>query len=229
MGVVLDTSPTAASASTDDAHMNKSVETSVEQHRDNPALLESSRMTSDSAAAAQRPMTGIVRITFGLYMMLVNIVLVYLLIKLWPDKIPPSDTTDRIFLFWRHLQFDLSLESRFLALVVLSGALGSYIHAATSFADYIGNRQLFGSWTWWYLLRPFVGVALALIVYFSVRGGLIGASTGANALSPYGVAAITGLAGMFSKQATDKLREVFENLFKTDHPPQRTDKLTSGS
>jgi len=31
---------------------------------------------------------------------------------------------------------------------------------------------------------------------------------------------------MFSKQATDKLREVFENLFKTDKPP-RADPLTS--
>jgi hypothetical protein len=208
--------------------MNESVETSVEPRRTTQALMESSPMTSDSISAAQQPMSGTVRVAFGLYMMLVNIVLVYLLIMLWPDKIPPSDTTDHIYLFWGRLQFYLSLESSLLALVVLSGALGSYIHAATSFADYIGNRQLFGSWTWWYLLRPFVGVALALIVYFAVRGGLVGASTGANALSPFGVAAITGLAGMFSKQATDKLREVFENLFKTDHPPQRTDKLTAG-
>jgi len=60
-----------------------------------------------------------------------------------------------------------------------------------------------------------------------VRGGLIGGSTGADALSPYGVAAIAGLAGLFSKQATDKLREVFENLFRTEHPPNRTDKLTT--
>jgi hypothetical protein len=28
---------------------------------------------------------------------------------------------------------------------------------------------------------------------------------------------------MFSKQATDKLREVFENLFKTTDPPTRKD------
>jgi hypothetical protein len=184
---------------------------------------------ANDMTSEQQPMSGIVRIGFGLYMILMNIVVVYLLIKLWPDKIPPSDTTDHIVLFWGRVDFYLSLESRFLALVVLAGALGSYIHAATSFADYIGNRQLFGSWTWWYILRPFMGVALALIVYFAVRGGLIGASTGANALSPYGVAAITGLAGMFSKQATDKLREVFENLFKTEHPPQRTDKLTAGN
>ena len=91
--------------------------------------------------------------------------------------------------------------------------------------DFVGNRRFVGSWTWWYLLRPFIGVALALLIYFAVRGGLIAASTGAGGLSPYGVAAIAGMAGLFSKQATDKLREVFETLFKTDHPPERDDQL----
>ncbi len=173
------------------------------------------------------PMNRVVCIGFGLYMILLNIIVVYLLIKFWPDRIPPSDAAEQIFLFRGSLRFYLSIESRFLWIVVLSGLLGSYIHTATSFADFLGNRQLYGSWTWWYLLRPFIGVALALIVYFAVRGGLIGASTGASALSPYGVAAITGMAGMFSKQATDKLRELFENLFRTDRPPDRGDKLTS--
>jgi MYXO-CTERM domain-containing protein len=92
--------------------------------------------------------------------------------------------------------------------------------------DYVGNRKFVKSWTWWYLLRPFIGVALALLVYFAIRGGLISGSTGADSLSPYGIAALAGLAGLFSRQATDKLREVFETMFKADHPPQRSDKLT---
>ncbi len=72
-------------------------------------------------------------------------------------------------------------------------------------------------------MRPFIGTALAVIVYFVVQGGLIAGTSGAGSLSPYGVAAIAGLAGMFSKQATDKLREVFENLFRTEN--HRADKL----
>jgi hypothetical protein len=48
-------------------------------------------------------------------------------------------------------------------------------------------------------------------------------------LSPHGIAAIAGLDGMFSKQATGKLREVFETLFKTDEPPKRVDRLTTTS
>jgi hypothetical protein len=104
--------------------------------------------------------------------------------------------------------------------VALSGALGSYIHLATSFADYLGNRQFVKSWEWWYVLRPFIGSALAVIVYFAARGGLIAGGSGADNLSPYGVSALAGLTGMFSKQATDKLREVFENLFKSEKPPR---------
>jgi len=168
-----------------------------------------------------------VQLIFGLYMMAIQVMIVYMLIKIWPDQIPPVDRPEEVVALFGRLHFVISLEVRFLFIVVLMGALGSYIHAATSFVDYVGNRKFVKSWTWWYLLRPFIGVALAILVYFAVRGGLISASTGAGSLSPYGVAAITGLAGLFSRQATDKLREVFETLFKTDHPPARSDKLTS--
>jgi len=37
-------------------------------------------------------------------------------------------------------------------------------------------------------------------------------------LNPFGAVAICGLSGMFSKQATEKLREVFEDFFKTTSP-----------
>jgi hypothetical protein len=60
------------------------------------------------------------------------------------------------------------------------------------------------------------------------HGGLIAGSSGAGDLGPYGVTALPGLAGMFSKQATDKLREVFENLFKTT-PTLRADPLKQHS
>jgi hypothetical protein len=61
------------------------------------------------------------------------------------------------------------------------------------------------------------------MVYFAARGGLVSGNAGATDLSPFGIGALAGLAGMFSKQATDKLREVFENLFKTTDPPTRKD------
>ena len=93
--------------------------------------------------------------------------------------------------------------------------MGSYVHAATSFASYVGNRRLVLSWAWWYALRPFIGMTLALIFYFVVRGGLLSTGAEAGNMSVFGVAAVAGLVGMFSKQGTDKLRELFDNLFRT--------------
>jgi hypothetical protein len=102
-------------------------------------------------------------------------------------------------------------EHCYLFMVIVGGALGSYIHATTSFTDYVGNRKLVSSWNWWYVLRPFIGVVLALIFYFVVRAGFL---TGGGDINPYGVIALAALAGMFSKQATDKLEEVFTTIFR---------------
>jgi len=163
-------------------------------------------------------------ITFGCYLIVLNLALLYLLMKLWPGQVPiKSDHTGVRFLPGLP-EVEIWNEARFLLIVAVAGALGSYIHLATSFSDYLGNRRFFKSWAWWYGLRPFIGAALALMVYFAARGGLIAGGSGAENLSPYGVAAIAGLTGMFSKQASDKLREVFENLFKTDKP-DRADPL----
>lgn len=118
------------------------------------------------------------------------------------------------------LVFQPPLETRLILLVLLVGAIGSYVHAASSFVDYLGNRTMVSSWIWWYLLRPFIGMMLALIFYFVFRGGFItggintGGESAANFINPFGIAAMAALVGMFSKVATDKLNEVFVTLFR---------------
>ena len=141
---------------------------------------------------------------------------------------PAAVATDTIELFGVRL-LTVDPETALLLLVVTSSALGSYIHAATSFATYVGNQRFTMSWTWWYLLRVFIGAALAVLFYFVVRGGLLSAQAESGAVNPYGVAGLAGLVGLFSKQATDKLREVFESLFRTAEgqgDDERKDKLT---
>ena len=162
---------------------------------------------------------------FGIYLIALNLSLIYVLVKIWPGKIPLDDTNGGTQVSLLGLVFSLMPETRYLLIVAVTGALGSYIHLATSFADYMGNRRMVWSWSWWYILRPFIGMTLAVILYFVVRGGLVTGDSGA--VNPYGIAAIAGMAGMFSKQATDKLREVFENLFRTESPPDlhRGDKM----
>jgi hypothetical protein len=54
---------------------------------------------------------------------------------------------------------------------------------------------------------------------------MTGAPGEAAAVSPFGVVALCGLAGMFADRATQKLGELFDTLFKTDDP--RKDKLAA--
>lgn len=123
-----------------------------------------------------------------------------------------------------------SFDERLLLLVIVAGILGSFVHGATSLADYIGNDCFNRKWTWFYLLRPVIGMALALVFYFVIRGGFLTTNVGATDINPYGIAALAGLVGMFSKQATDKLSEVFNTLFKAgsgEGDEKREDPLTS--
>lgn len=175
------------------------------------------------------------------YYLLLPFVLVYLLFKVFPPQPWPTDPVAKdllvpttIYFFQGLIPVVTSLEERLLLLVIVAAALGSYIHSATSYVDYRGNRQFNPSWMLWYLARPLVGVCLALVVYFAVRGGLLllvvngSAATEAKNINPFGVAAVAGLTGMFSKQASDKLAEVFSTLFKSQGDEQRKDSLTPG-
>ena len=58
------------------------------------------------------------------------------------------------------------------------------------------------------------------------RGGLISPAAGNSAVSPYGFGAVAALVGLFSPQAADKFKKVFETLFTTaagkDHTPPST-------
>jgi len=161
------------------------------------------------------------RTGLGILMMLLGGTVLYLLIALWPavqaaatpDDDAGATTIETVEFFFGLLEWTPTAETALLALVVLSGVLGSFIHAAVSFTDYVGNRVLANSWIWWYLLRALVGSSLALLFYFVIRGGFLGAGTSAADSNPYGIAAISGLVGLFSKQATDKLSEVFDTAF----------------
>lgn len=161
----------------------------------------------------------------GIYLLALSIILTLVIYMLWPEAkfdekgMKILDESGAIVysnewsFFGRELT--ISYEARLILIVLLTGALGSFIHAATSFVTFVGNRTLVSSWRWWYLLRPFIGGTLALIFYFIIRGGFLSAGADATNISIFGIAGLSGLVGMFSKNAIDKLREVFETLFKS--------------
>ncbi len=87
------------------------------------------------------------------------------------------------------------------------------LHGLRSLAAYIGERFLFRSWIPYYALLPLVGGLLATIVYLVLRAGLLPGGTTSSQPDPYGIAAIGALVGLFSAQAAEKLKAVFETLF----------------
>ena len=59
----------------------------------------------------------------------------------------------------------------------------------------------------WYPLRLAVGASLGALTYLALRGTVLW-SADSTGISPYGIAAVAGVAGLCAKQAFDKLREV---------------------
>ena len=113
----------------------------------------------------------------------------------------------------------ISREVQLLLLVIFAGALGSYLHAVMSLADYISKTELTSSYFWWYISRPFLGMSMALVFYAVLRGGfLAGTPADANVVNPFGVVTIGALVGMFSYKAATKLGEIFDVIFKAGPP-----------
>lgn len=144
-----------------------------------------------------------------------------LIIRLWPS----AEKTCCSYLYF--LGCRISEDQRLFILVALGGALGAFIHSATSFTDFVGNRKLVYSWVPWYIMRPFIGSSLAIVFYIVIRGGLVSFETGTAVpnINPFGIMTVACLSGLFSKQAIDKLREIFENIFQLKKEVERKDGL----
>jgi hypothetical protein len=178
--------------------------------------------------AGEKEMGQSGKLGLGLLFLGLGFIFLYLLVTLWPAVEAANDGMDGgVTWFWR--RFELSADATILLLVILVSAVGSYIHVTVSFSDFAGNRQLVGSWFWWYVLRVFVGSALAVLFYFAIRGGFFSAASGSEEINVYGIAALAGLVGLFSKQATDKLREIFDTAFARNRVMATTCETTASS
>src|SRR3954464_5113722 len=71
----------------------------------------------------------------------------YTAIVVWPPDCVNNQCTPRAvqLFFWT---VTLERAENLLLLVAAMGALGALIHVTSSFADYVGNRQLVLSWVW---------------------------------------------------------------------------------
>ena len=116
----------------------------LRQLRSLVALVESGFNVTQAASQFRTNM-------IGLYMAVMAVVLALVIFLLFPERTntgnglvwEPPIRIVRIFL----PQLVLEAETRLLLLVMAMGALGSYVHAATSFVSYVGNRSFVESWT----------------------------------------------------------------------------------
>jgi hypothetical protein len=158
------------------------------------------------------PLPGIVLLV--VFMAAVALFALYALWRFWPAPPPATGhapaTATFSYLSW---QVSLTRDQQFFVVVALAGAIGAMLHGLRSLSTYIGERYLFRSWIPYYALLPLVGALIATIVYLVIRAGLLpGGASGAQP-DPYGITAIGALVGLFSAQAAEKLKAVFETLF----------------
>jgi hypothetical protein len=170
------------------------------------------------AVVEERPMSDGQRAFVGAALVLVMLLLMTQLLALWAavaattsidDPRPPIPTTALLFGF-AHTTF--SPEVVLIAMVMMAGALGAIVGVTRRFLYFAAREELTRRDEWSYLMRPLQGAALALIVYFTLRGGYLGQDQRAP-INPYGVAALSALVGLFTRHAVSKLTDVFDTLF----------------
>jgi hypothetical protein len=140
-----------------------------------------------------------------------TILLLYAAMVFWPatpvgDTVPTLSTS-----VFAGVQIQLNRDQQLLLIVTVLGSLGAILHVLRSFFMYAGDRKLMWSWVPSYFFIPFIGAVIALITYVILRAGLIG-PTGSDEGNTWGFAAVASLVGLFSAQATSKLKDIFETI-----------------
>jgi hypothetical protein len=150
----------------------------------------------------------------GTLLALATLLVLYFLVQVWATTVVVQAAPNPpVRLFGAQLQVDR--EARLFIVVALAGALGGLVYALRSLTWYAGNRNLKYSWMMTYSLQPIVGAGLATITYVVLRGGLVVVTTQASpdVVNPFGFAAFGALVGLFSAQAAEWLKRIFEQVF----------------
>jgi len=138
--------------------------------------------------------------------------LLYSTMAFWPPAAGADGTLPKSSEpFFFGIKIAMSRDQNLLVIVGILGGLGAMLHVIRSFFKYAGERGLVWSWIPSYFLIPFAGAVIAVITYVVLRAGLIG-GTGSDEGNTWGFAAIASLVGLFSAQATSKLKDIFETI-----------------
>jgi hypothetical protein len=173
------------------------------------------------------------------YNVVLSILALCLLATIWPgsganqfaNQSLPAETF-RMFTF----SATISGEAIVILIAMLMGALGALVYTSTALVGHVAHadgdaepNKWKDSYTLWYLVHPLLGASVAVIFYMVLRGALVNLSVGTGGLNLYGVAAISGMVGLSSKEATEKLKELFKTLFEGTQSPHDSQQTTPHS
>ncbi len=178
------------------------------------AALEPPAAPQDAPPVDGRPAGQRATRLVGGYLVVTWAVCMTAFVSLWPGF---SDLPDP--------PMKLMLETRFLALMAAAGALGACLQAVTSFAGYVGNRKFSSDWALWYVSRPPIGATMAVIFLPLVGAGIVPENHQNAEPYAFGLISLGILVGMFSKNATDKLADLFDALMTSSRDDTRGGKL----
>jgi uncharacterized membrane protein YeaQ/YmgE (transglycosylase-associated protein family) len=112
-------------------------------------------------------------------------------------------------------------------IVLFGGMIGAIVRALIYLCWRVGTEKFSLTWSWYYLFQPFIGAAMAIVVYVVIRGGFNGGAIGKGNI--YSFAAVAFLTALFSDNAMAKLKLIAESLLvKVDSKPKADDKKKNG-
>jgi hypothetical protein len=170
------------------------------------------------ALVSEQPMSARQRAIVGTSLVLATVVLMTQLVAIWTAVASVTSIADprppipRVALLFGLGHTTFGADVVLITMVLMAGALGALVGVTRRFLYFAAREELTRRDEWSYLMRPLQGAMLALIVYFTLRGGYLGQDQTAP-VNPYGVAALSALVGLFTRHAVSKLTDVFDTLF----------------
>lgn len=161
----------------------------------------------------------------AIFIGVVPLILILMIVEFWPIQNGGTPVEGQSYQWENKTNitgWEINSETRLLLLVLLAGALGSSIHAATSFSVYKGLDKFSMKWMSWYLMRAPVGAGLAVIITLLIQGGIFSPQT-VEKVNPFTTLGLAALVGLFSRQALDKLSDVFDTMFAPSQEKRNKD------
>ena len=128
------------------------------------------------------------------------------LFTVWPVAAvlarPGGAATRTLNMLWFHVT--LTDQTSLLLLAGCAGAAGGAVHALSVLAVRIASQSTTARWSLWYLINPVNAFVLSLLIVAAINGGLLNTNS-TSAISLYGVVAIAGTAGLFTKRVLSLL------------------------